>query len=381
MGVKEALKESSSMGELLATSPSERPIVFYAEDTFTYVQYEGYLEELLTRFGVPVHYVTSDPADPLLASDQQGLTVRHIQRQLPRLFSKLKGSLLVMTMPDLGRFHVPKPDGCLVLYLFHSLNSAHTAYRTGAFDDYDVFACTGPHHVTELTALRTSRGLAAAELSEVGYYKLDRISRDHESWNIGAADVPEVLIAPSWGPGNLLEAHGETIISALLAEGLRVTVRPHPQFFHSRYPGGRGVVDRLVARFGGLEMVDFEMTIDTETSFHRSDLMISDWSGAAFEYSLGTLRPALFVETPQKIFNPEWAELGLPSFEDYMRSRVGTVISGSDVPGIGTVVADKLDRRGDWAGELSALRDRSVFNPGSSAEAGAALISELAGRL
>ena len=381
MGVKDALKESSSMAELIAKRPSERPIVFYAEDSFTYVQYEGYIEELLARGGVPVHYLTSDPADPLLASDRPGLVVRHIDRQLPRFFSKIRGSLLVMTMPDLGRFHVPKPTGCLTLYLFHSLNSTHTAYRSGAFDDYDVFACTGPHHVTELTALRTTRGLSAAELQEVGYYKLDRISRDHESWASKAADVPEVLIAPSWGPDNVLEAHGETLISALLAEGLKVTVRPHPQFFHSLYPGGRRVIDGLVARFGGLEMVEFEMSIDTETSFHRSDVMISDWSGAAFEYALGTLRPALFVETPQKIFNPEWDQVGLPSFEDYMRERVGAVITGSDVPGIGAVVTDKLDQRTDWADELSTLRDRSVFNPGTSAQAGASLIGELAGRL
>ncbi len=381
MGLKDALKESSAMGELLAKGPTERPVVFYAEDSFTYVQFEGYLEHLLARGEFPVHYVTSDPSDPLLSSTTPGLVVRHIDRQLGRFLSKIRGSVVVMTMPDLGQFHVPKPDGCLVLYLFHSLNSAHTAYRTGAFDHYDVFACTGPHHVRELAALRHARNRPPAELSDVGYYKLDRISRDHAVWPETASDVAEVLLAPSWGPDNLLEAFGETIIAALLAEGLRVTVRPHPQFFHSLYPGGRGVMDSLVARFGGQELVEFEMSIQSEDSFHRSDLMISDWSGAAFEYALGTQRRVLFVETPQKIFNEAWADLGIPSFEDHMRSEVGSVIPGPEIPGIGTVATSQLEQRGSWADEMEALRNRTVFNPGGSAAAGASLISELVGRL
>jgi YidC/Oxa1 family membrane protein insertase len=381
MGVREALKESSSMAELLAKSPSERPVIFYAEDSFTHVQFEGYLEELLQRGSVPVHYVTSDSSDPLLETERPGLTVRHIDRQLARLFSKLAGSLLVMTMPDLGSFHVPKPNDCLVLYLFHSLNSTHTAYRAGAFDGYDVFACTGPHHVAELSALRRTRGLPPPELAETGYYKLDRIARDHTAWEERGDGQHEVLIAPSWGPGNVLEAHGEAVISALLEEGLRVTVRPHPQFFHSLYPGGREIVDRLVGRFGKMEDVEFELSIETETSFHRSDVMISDWSGAAFEYALGTLRPALFVETPQKIFNPEWANLGLPSFEAEMRERVGAVVPSSEVEGIGQMVTGRFAGRAGWAEELAALRDSVVYNAGRSARVGADLIVELAGRL
>lgn len=379
MGVREALKESSSMAELLGMKPAERPVIFYAEDSFTYVQYEGYVESLLDAGRFPLHYVTSDPDDPLLVRDREGLVVRHIDRQLGRFFSKLRGSLVVMTMPDLGQFHIPKPGSGLVLYLFHSLNSTHTAYRTGAFDNYDAFACTGPHHVRELTALRET--LPPAELSEVGYYKLDRIARDHASWAHAVSEAPEVLIAPSWGPGNLLEAHGEAIIASLVESGLRVTVRPHPQFFHSLYPAGRSIIEALLSSFGDNPSVEFEMSIDTETSFHRSGVMISDWSGAAFEYALGTLRPAIFLETPQKIFNSDWTLLGLPAFEAYMRDEVGVVIPASEASTLGRAVVAQLDQVEAWKAELEALRERTVFNFGHSGAAGASLIVELVDRL
>jgi len=286
-----------------------------------------------------------------------------------------------MTMPDLGQFHIPKPSGSLVLYVFHSLNSAHTAYRSGAFDHYDVFACTGPHHVTELQAMRQIRGLDPVELAQTGYYKLDRISRNHQDRSGGHNDPPEVLLAPSWGKDNILEAHGEQIVSAVLDEGLKVIVRPHPQFFHSLYPEGRLVVDKLRSRFEAEPSVRFELSIDTETSFHSSDLMISDWSGAAFEYALGTLRPVLFVDTPPKIFNPEWQLLGLPAFESYMRSEVGAVIAAEAVGTIGRSVTAQLEERDSHQDRLAELRGRNVYNPGHSADAGAALIGELVGRL
>ncbi len=110
-----------------------RPVVFYAEDAFTFAQYEGYVVELLSRGVLPVVYVTSDVKDPLFKNAPVGLEVRYIEKQLERFMSQITGSLIVMTMPDLGRFHVPKPERSKVLYVFHSLNSVHTAYRERGF--------------------------------------------------------------------------------------------------------------------------------------------------------------------------------------------------------------------------------------------------------
>jgi YidC/Oxa1 family membrane protein insertase len=381
VGLLETMRESSTLGELVARSPELRPVVFYAEDSFTFAQFEGYVAELLDRANHPVLYITSDSHDPLFESAPPGLEVRHLDKQLGRLMARLDGSVVVMTMPDLGQFHVPKPASSLVLYIFHSLNSVHTAYREGAFDHYDSFACTGHHHVSELAAVRSARGAGDAELREVGYYKLDRIARAHDERPVQEGRTPEVLLAPSWGRMNLLEAHGEDIISALLAEGFKVTVRPHPQFFHSLYPEGEGVVKRLETGFSSNQNVTFELSIDTEDSFHRSDVMISDWSGAAFEYALGTLRPVLFIDTPPKIFNEKWEQAGLPQFEREMRQLVGNVVSKDEVrsvgPRVATLVAEATTRRD----QLRVLRDRTVFNPGRSSVAGADLIEEMVQRL
>jgi hypothetical protein len=89
----------------------------------------------------------------------------------------------------------------------------------------------------------------------------------------------------------------------------------------------------------------------------------------------------LFVDTPQKIFNPDWANLGLSSFEDDMRHRVGSIVPVDDVDRIGEAIAALIEQRLSRSNELEELRARVVYNHGQSGKAGADLIEELVGRL
>jgi hypothetical protein len=373
-----ALRESNDMGKLLTLDPDQRAVVVYAEDTFSYIQLKGYLDALRANHGVAYQYVTSDHDDPLLSTPPDGATVWFIQEQLARMMGSLECDVFLTTMPDLGNFHVPRPKSGKTVYAFHSLNSTHTAYRSGAFDNYDQFLCTGPHHVEELHRLRKD---SVPELSQVGYHKLDLIRDEHEQF-VGGRTVERdlVLLAPSWGPANLLEAHGSEVIQSLLAAGLRVIVRPHPQFFHSLYPKGQEVMRLLQSRFERASDVEFELSIDTQESFHRSALMISDWSGAAYEYAFGTLRPVLFIDTPQKIFNSDWQAIGLPSFEAVMRKEVGSVVSTEDVDNVGAVAASLVSGELISPLDLAELANSVVFNPGRSAEVGAQVIADSRGR-
>jgi hypothetical protein len=364
-----AMRESNDMGKLLTIDPEQRSVVVYAEDTFSYIQLKGYLNALWANHGIPYQYVTSDPADPLLGSPPEGATTWFIRDQLARLMGSLECEVFLTTMPDLGKYHVPRPKSGKTVYAFHSLNSTHTAYRAGAFDNYDQFLCTGPHHVDELLRLRKD---PIPELLEVGYYKLDLIREEHDQHTGGYGGEKDlVLLAPSWGRENLLEAHGADIITSLLSSGFRVIVRPHPQFFHSLYPEGAKVIASLQAEFKPREEVEFELSIDSQESFHRSGLMVSDWSGAAYEYALGTLRPVLFIDTPQKVFNSDWEQVGLPSFEKSMRTQVGSVVPRGGIDEVG-VIAEKLTS-GELisASELADLGNSVVYNPMRSAEVGA----------
>jgi hypothetical protein len=367
-----AMRESNDMGKLLTMSAEERAVVVYAEDAFSYIQLKGYLNALWSEQGVSYQYVTSDPDDPLLGQPPPGGTTWFVRDQVARLLGSLECRALITTMPDLGKFHVPRPKAGRTIYVFHSLNSTHSAYRNGAFDHYDQFLCTGPHHVAELQLLR---GDSKPDLSEVGYYKLDLIRGEWRQLAQGLIEEDLVVVAPSWGKQNLLEAVGAEVVTSLVDAGLRVIVRPHPQFFHSLYPQGREVMDNLIREFEGVPSVEFELTIDNQESFLRSALMVSDWSGAAFEYALGTGRPVLFLDVPQKNFNETWEQTGLPSFERVMRPQVGEILGVEEAHEAGVVAKQLAAASDEVTASLDTLAHRTVFNLGASASAGALAIA------
>ena len=46
------------------------------------------------------------------------------------------------------------------------------------------------------------------------------------------------------------------------------------------------------------------------STIFEADLMITDWSGIAYEYAYTTCKPVLFIDTPMKIMNPEYKKIG-----------------------------------------------------------------------
>lgn len=373
-------REVRNLESLLAMPADERPLVVYSEDIASYIQFEGYLRALIGRYGRQVTYVTSAPDDPLLEHAPNGMVAYYVNRLLPSFMQRLDSPVCLVTMPDLGTLHVRRPaEKCCCVYVFHSLNSIHEVYRESAFDCYDVFFCTGPHHKAELEKHFRLCGLNVPILHEVGYYKLDRVAAAHAAYTRKDSQKKTVLVAPSWGKDNVLESAGAQVVRRLLALGVRVIIRPHPCFHLPIYPKGRHIVESLRREFGSHPDVILEDNINNEDSFHEADLMISDFSGAAFEYALGTLRPVLFVDVPRKTRNPRWEKLGLPTFEDTVRHEVGRVISREDMGRIDRSAAELIEDQDHHEGHLRELRPRLIYNFGRSAEVGAAIVNDILG--
>ena len=374
---KAAMREKEESARYFAVAPQDRPVTVYAEDDYSWNQLAGYVERLTADHGRSVAYVTSAAEDPLRTNPPAGVSVFHLAQLVPEFLPKVDSAVLVTTMPDLDTLHVRRPAIATCVYLFHSLNSTLMAYRPGAFDAYDVLGTTGPYQQRELAARYAAIGKTGYRLAEVGYYKLDRIAEGFRSYQSVHPSETTVLVAPSWGEHNLLAACGAELVESLAAQGFRTVVRPHPAFFESIYPEGARIVSTLRDRFAAYDNVIFETSITSENSFYEAALMVSDWSGAAFEYAFGTERPVLFVDVPPKAFNSEWRSFGLVPFEDTMRNEVGRVLSPVDVSTAGAAASDLLDGAAGFAAQIRAARDREIFNFGSAAAAGAAVIDSL----
>ena len=247
--VKAQMREREDAEAIRTTPIADRSILAYAEDDYTWNQLGPYLETVMSTYELKVVYVTSDPDDPRLTDHDPRMSVYSIRDSLAAFLPKVDSPVFVTTMPDLDSFHVKRPEASTVVYVFHSLNSTHMAYRTGAFDAYDVFFCTGPHHKDELTRYFERIGKTGYDLREIGYPKLDGITAAFRSYEKVHPDETTVLIAPSWGSHNVLSADGAVLVGALSDAGYRVVVRPHPAFFESIYPAGAEIVADLERRF------------------------------------------------------------------------------------------------------------------------------------
>ncbi|NQT23389.1 MAG: hypothetical protein HQ579_08160, partial [Candidatus Omnitrophica bacterium] len=88
----------------------ERDIVFYAEDEASYIYFEGLIDHLIEQEGLKVIYITSDIADPIPTLKKENLKALYIKSLLPLFTVSLNSKLLIMTMPDLHRFHIRRSE-------------------------------------------------------------------------------------------------------------------------------------------------------------------------------------------------------------------------------------------------------------------------------
>jgi YidC/Oxa1 family membrane protein insertase len=162
------------------------------------------------------------PDYPILRRSDGRIQPFYLKRLLPFFMLIVRCKAFVMTLTELDLQHIRRsPYALHYVYVFHSLQSIHRAYQPGAFDHYDSLLCCGPHHVSEIRRDEELRGLAAKELVEAVYYRLERVHRAAQEQRPAPAGRTRgcVLIAPSWGPHNVLEAHGLALAETLLAAG------------------------------------------------------------------------------------------------------------------------------------------------------------------
>lgn len=367
------LRDQQAVKAFERQDPAFRDLVFYSEGAGDWPHLGPIIRTLLDEHDVKISYLTSDATDPGLAiGDNERFRTFNIGSGTARtiLFARVECRRFVMTLPDLGNMWLKRsvhPVG--YVYVFHSMNSTHTSYREGAFDKYDAILCVGRHHVEEIRRTEEVYGLRPKELVEHGSVKLDTVLEEvalHHEVKRGAS--PTVLVAPTWGESSLIEQPiGRETIAILLRAGYRTVLRLHPMTVR-RLP--RLVAD-LSRSFGHDQRFVLEEDMSSTSSWLQSDVMISDWSGAAIEYGFALDRPVIYVDTPPKLMNPAWERIGLPSFEDLVRGEIGHVVAPTQLDDLPAIV-DSLNSRPDVGGaNARTAASKWVFNLGASARVAA----------
>ena len=345
----------------------ERSIVFYSESSVILYPYvEEIIRELQNR-DQKVCYLTSSKDDPILKNKNENVRVFYIgdsELEKMNFFLRLKAKMLIMTMPDLGSYHIKRSKEFPVhyIYTFHSMNSTHMEFQKDAFDEFDSIFCVGPYQVQELRATEQLYNLKRKNLVECGYGLLDKLLKLRSSFpekkNLFKNNKKNILIAPSWGKQNLLESIGIELVKTLLDAGYYVTVRPHPMT-SKKSPK---TIKQIKERFE--KNPDF--LLDTNTSsfeqLFSSYALITDWSGIGYEYAFVCERPVIYVDVPKKAHNKEYEKIGLVPFEISIRDKIGKIVSIQNIETIPECIEFLYSNVNEFQNRIKKIRNDVIFN-------------------
>jgi YidC/Oxa1 family membrane protein insertase len=350
------------------TPKDDKAIVFYSEQASYWAYFEGLIGALEQETGRAICYVTSDPSDPVLASDDPRIRTFYLDRLLPSFMQYVDCKVFVITLTELNLHHLKRSNQPVhYAYVFHALNSSHMAYRPQAFDHYDSILCCGPYHANEIRRDEVLRGLPKKRLVEAGYYRLERLYRAAQDRPPASTEKKVVLVAPSWAANNVLEAHGPTLVRTLLDAGYEVIMRPHPETMKR----SADLVQTIEDEFRDDAQFTLERSVATDDSILSADVLITDWSGIALEYAFGTERPVLYLDVPRKVHNDGYTALGIEPLEVRMRSEVGMVFPPSDIANIDKAIDRLIREREQYRRRIVESRAENIFHFGHSSEVGA----------
>jgi len=376
--------ESNELKRFTNLDRNEKQIVFYSENQNSMIIFESLINELINKHNVSICYVTSSKEETILKTTNKKIKTFCIGDGIARtkFFLNLKADILIMTMPDLGTFHIKRSKVYSVhyVYMFHAMVSTHLLYQKKAFDQFDTIFCVGPYQIDEIRSAEKIYNLKPKKLIQFGYNHLDNLIEKYSNRKnilLQEKKIIQILIAPSWGKKGLFETVVEEIIDVLLETGYKIILRPHPM----TQKKSKKKISYLDKKFSSHPNFILEQDITNFDSFAQSDIMISDWSGVPLEFAFTFERPILYIDVQKKMHNPDFEEIPHIPIEISIRDKIGIIIPKSEIKSIPKKIEELSEKSESMKEQIKKIREDTIFNIGESSKLGAIQIIKLLNEL
>ncbi len=281
------------------TNAEKLPIVIFSDHKRYWNIFEPICDELEKRKQKTYYYTMSED-DPAFTRKYNFISCEYIGNG-NKAFSKmnfLKAYIVLSTTPSLDVFQWKRSkDVDYYIHIPHMANDI-TTYKMFGIDYYDAIIVSGDYQKEQIRQLEKLRNLNAKEILLAGIPYMDVMKRRLES-DVNDCnkddkdDTITVLLAPSWGDNGILKKYGDKIIDALIDTGYHIIVRPHPQSFTSE----KDMIDKLMSKYNDSTVIEWNRDNDNYDVLKKSDILISDFSGVIFDYSLVYDKPVIYTDT------------------------------------------------------------------------------------
>lgn len=352
----------------------EKQIVFYSEKNGFYKYFQNVIETILRKTDIVIHYITSDPKDEVFALANDNFRVYYIgENKLIVLMMKMEADIVCMTMPDLQKYHIKRSmvkNDIEYVYMDHGVGSLNLMLRKHALDYFDTIFVANDLVYQEMRKQEEKYGLKERTLVKWGSGVIDNMIAAYEKSTVETSQIEKrktILIAPSWQEENILDSCIDNILEYVLGKGYQVILRPHPQYV-------RHFKEKLLKlKEKYQKFADFELQMDfsSNSTVFNADILMTDWSGIAYEYSFATLKPSLFINTPMKVMNPDYKEIDVVPFDIEIRDQVGVSVGMDELSKLPEVVEHLLNDEAYTKEAMENVRNKYLYNVTKSGTVGA----------
>lgn len=288
--IKLQFKLSGGKAEI---SEKKIPFVIFSDDKRYWTIFDPICRELDKR-GVDVVYMTASGDDPALNNPYSHIHAEFIGAG-NKAFAKLNflnAVIVLSTTPGLDVYQWKRSKNVdYYIHIFHTAGEV-TRYRMFGIDYYDALMIAGDHQERDIRELEQLRELPAKEIVKVGIPFMDEMAARLAAVGPAPEHPRTVLLAPTWGPSAIFKVHGGKIIDKLLQTGYHVIIRPHPQSFASE----KEMLDELMREYPESDQLEWNRDTDNFEVLRRSDILISDFSGVVFDFSLIYDKPVIYTD-------------------------------------------------------------------------------------
>ncbi len=268
------------------------PIVIYSDDKRYWSIFKP-IVQCLDEYGKEILYLTASEDDGVFKEEFKNLKAECIGKDNASFFrlNYINASIVLSTTPSLGVFQWKRSKKAdFYVHIPHASNDV-TLYRMFGIDYYDAVLLSGEYQAQDIRALEQLRNLPQKELVQVGIPYMDQMAKRLEEAGEIKPHPTTVLLAPSWGSSAILGVYGERIIERLIDTGYNIIIRPHPQSFSAE----KELMESLMEKYPPSDKLEWNRDTDNFEVLRRSDILISDFSGVIFDFTLIYGKPVIYT--------------------------------------------------------------------------------------
>lgn len=357
-------------GGKIEVNDKKVPFVIFSDDKRYWTIFEPICREM-DRRGKDVVYMTASEDDPALNNPYEHIKAEFIGKD-NKAFARLNflnAAVVISTTPGLDVYQWKRSKD--VRYYVHIPHAASeiTLYRMFGIDYYDAILLSGEYQAQDIRNLEKLRGLPAKELVKIGIPYMDEMAARFN--RVGpAADHPRtVLLAPSWGQSAIFSVYGGNIIDVLLKTGYHVIVRPHPQSFKSETE----MMEKLMHDYPESDQLEWNRDTDNFEVLRRSDILISDFSGVIYEFSLIYDKPVIYTDPrfDLSLYDAWW--LDTPLWTTSALPRLGCELTAENMKNLKDLIDSCLSDP-QYAEGRRMVKAETWEHPGEGAQRAAAYL-------